>query len=73
MAFAKRISSWGIASLMLLLGGYTVGEYNLYLYDHGRKRLFFHFAAANQFCVVVQLAAVVCGAMAMNATANGGC
>jgi len=70
MAFAKGISKWGIASLVLLLGGFAVGEYNLYLYDHGRERLFFYFSAANQFCVIVQLAAVACGVVAMRRQSN---
>jgi carbon starvation protein CstA len=60
-----HLSKWGIASLALLLGGYAVDKYNLYLYDQGRERLFFYFATANQFCVIVELGAVVCGALAM--------
>jgi hypothetical protein len=64
MAAAKRISVWGMASLVLLLGGRGFGEYNLYLYDHtGRPGI--SFAVANQICVVVLLVAVVCGVIAI--------
>ena len=31
---------WGVASLVLLVVGWTFVEYNLYLYDHDRKMLF---------------------------------
>jgi hypothetical protein len=61
---ANRISNWGIASLVLLLGGIAFGEYNLYLYDHGGKPLL-SFAKADQLCVVVHLASFFCGVMAM--------
>jgi hypothetical protein len=64
MAAAKVISAWGIASLMLLLGGRGFGEYNLYLYDHTGTPLI-SFAVANQICVAVLLEAVVCGVIAM--------
>ncbi|HKY19761.1 MAG TPA: hypothetical protein VJM31_00965 [Vicinamibacterales bacterium] len=63
MTAAKRISAWGIASLALLLGEVGFGEYNLYLYY--RTRPWISFDVANQICVVVQLAAVVCGIIAM--------
>ncbi|HKY19759.1 MAG TPA: carbon starvation CstA 5TM domain-containing protein [Vicinamibacterales bacterium] len=64
MAAAKRISVWGIANIVLLLGGRGFGEYNLYLHDHtGRPWILF--AVANQICAVVLLAAVVCGVIAM--------
>jgi hypothetical protein len=60
----KRISAWGVASIVLLVVGRGFGEYNLYLYDQtGRPSV--PFAFANQICVVVLLAAVVCGVMAM--------
>jgi carbon starvation protein CstA len=52
------------------LAGPAVGEYNLYLYDHGRQTLFFYFAAANQFCVIVQLVAVACGVVAIRRQSN---
>jgi carbon starvation protein CstA len=64
MSAAKGISAWGIASLVLLLGEVGFGEYNLYLYDH-TGRPWISFAVANQMCVVVQLAAVVSGVIAM--------
>ena len=70
MAFLNRISKWGIASLVLFLAECAVGEYNLYLYAQGRKTLFVDFAAANQFCVVVELAAVFCGVVAMRRQSN---
>jgi hypothetical protein len=61
---AKGISSWGIASLGLLVGWLGFGEYNLYLYDHtGRPWIWF--SVYYQICVVVLLAAAVCGVMAM--------
>jgi hypothetical protein len=60
----KGISTWGIASLVLLLGSVGFGEYNLYLYDHtGRPWIWF--TVYYQVCVVVLLAAVVCGVIAM--------
>jgi carbon starvation protein CstA len=64
MAVAKGIPAWGIASLVLLLGEIGFGEYNLYLYDH-TGRPWIPFAVANQICVIVQLAAVACGVVAM--------
>jgi carbon starvation protein CstA len=69
MTFANRLSNWGIASLVLLVGEFAVGEYNLYQYDHGRGTLF-SFASGNQICVAVQLAAVVCGVVAMRRQSN---
>lgn len=47
-----------------MVGESAVGEYNLYLYDHGRKPLFSS-ATGFQLCVVVQVVAVVCGVIAM--------
>jgi hypothetical protein len=61
---AKRISAWGIASVVLLLAGRGFGEYNLSVYDNTGKP-WVSFATANQVCVVVLLAAVVCGVVAM--------
>jgi hypothetical protein len=60
----KRISAWGIGSLALLLAGRGFGEYNLYVYDQTR-RPWVSFDVANQICVVVLLAAVACGVIAM--------
>jgi hypothetical protein len=64
MAPAKGISTWGIASLVLLLAGRGFGEYNLYVSDHTGKP-WISFPIANQICVVVLLTAVVCGVIAM--------
>lgn len=64
MAVMRGLSGWGIASLMLLLVGRGFGEYNLYLYDY-TGRPWITFALANQICVVVLLAAVICGIIAM--------
>lgn len=61
---AQWISRWGIASLVLLVGGRGFGEYNLYVYDE-TGRPWVSFAVANQICVVVLLAAVACGVVAM--------
>jgi carbon starvation protein CstA len=61
----KRISQWGIASLLLLLGGFAFGQYNLYLYDHGRTMLLPSWTAVHQVCAVVEFAAVVCGVIAI--------
>jgi hypothetical protein len=60
---AKGISAWGIVSLVLLLGEVAFGEYNLYRTDHHRTPLV-AWAVSNQVCVVIQLAAVVCGVIA---------
>lgn len=63
-AASKRLSAWGIASLVMLVGWLGFGEYNLYQYDHtGRPRLWF--TVYYQICVVVLLAAAVCGVIAM--------
>jgi hypothetical protein len=64
MAAAERISAWGVASLVLLLGGRGFGQFNLYLYDH-TGRPWISFAVANQMCIVVLLAAVLSGLIAM--------
>ena len=56
---------WGIASLVLLVVGWTFVEYNLYLYDHDRKMLFRYWAEVNQFALVIELAAVGCGIVAV--------
>jgi hypothetical protein len=61
----KRISKWGIASLLLLLGEFAFGEYNFYLYSHGRKMLLQSWTEVHQVCAVVAFAAVVCGVIAM--------
>jgi hypothetical protein len=64
MAAANRISLWGIASLVLMVGGIGFGEYNLYLYDHtGTPRI--PWTVYNKICVIVQLAAVIFGLIAV--------
>lgn len=55
-AAAKGISAWGIVGLVLLLRG----EYNLYMYDEPAD-CGCPFVVAKQICIVVLLAAVVCG------------
>lgn len=64
MAIAKRISAWGIASLVLLVGQFVFGEYNLYVYDHHRTPLLSN-ATDLQLCAVVLLASAVCGVIAI--------
>jgi hypothetical protein len=63
-SFGTRISKWGVASVALLVGEIAVGEYNLYQHDHGQRPLL-AFWQADRLCVLVQLAAVVCGVIAM--------
>jgi hypothetical protein len=63
MACTKRIPTWGIASLVLLVGDYLVWGYSFHLEDLG-KPLFSRVTGYEQ-CVVVQLAATVCGIIAM--------
>lgn len=65
IAFAKRLSLWGMTSLLLLLGGCILGEYDYLLREHGRKPLFSTSATALQTCVVLQLTAAICGFIAM--------
>jgi hypothetical protein len=64
MAFTKEVSKWGVASLVLLVGGFAFGDYNLYLYDHGGKMLLSSWTAVHQVCFVVEFAALVCGIVA---------
>ena len=64
MALAKQISRSGIASFVLLVGGFVFPQYNLYLYDHGRKMLLPSWTAVHQVCAVVGFVAVVCGVIA---------
>lgn len=65
MSFARRISKWGIASLLLFLVERAIAEYELHLDSQRAPVLFGDWSAANQFCGVVQLAAVVCGVVAV--------
>jgi len=57
MAFAKYISIWGIASLALLVGGCYLADYRQYPQFSG--------ATGFELCAVLQLAAAVCGVVAM--------
>ena len=61
----KRISKSGVASLLLLLGNFVFVEYNHYMFDHGRRMLLPSWTAVHQVCAVVELAAVVCGVIAV--------
>jgi hypothetical protein len=65
MAVANRISRWGIASLVLLVAGYAFVDYSGYLYEQHRKMLFRYWAEVNQFALVIELAAVGCGIVAV--------
>ena len=56
---------WGVASLVLLVVGWAFVEHNLYLYDHGRHMLFRYWAEVNQVGLLIELAAAVCGIVAM--------
>jgi hypothetical protein len=64
MTIAKQISIWGIVSLVLLVADRVVAECNLYLSDHHQKPLFSS-ATGFQLCFVLQLAAAVCGVVAI--------
>jgi hypothetical protein len=64
IAFVKRVSTWGIASLVLLVGELVLAEYDFYRVDHGRQPLSYS-GTTMQLCVVLSVAAVVCGAMAI--------
>ena len=64
IAFPKRISTWGVLSVLLLVGEYLLLEYNLSQGDRGQKPLFSR-VAGYEFCFVSQSAAAVCGLIAM--------
>jgi hypothetical protein len=64
VALARGFSKWGMTSMILLLGDSLTSLYNSYLYEHGRKMLF-SFVTDSEICVIAQLAALVCGAIAM--------
>ncbi len=61
MAPSRR---WGIAALVLAVGQQAFDEWNLHLYDQSRPQIV-SFASGAEICVVVQLAAVICGIVAM--------
>ena len=58
-----RANKWGVASLLLLVGDYLLWWYSFRREDAGHA-LFSRVTGLEQ-CVVVQLAAVVCGIVAM--------
>lgn len=64
MAFTKRISIWGIASLIILVGEFFLQNYNDRLLINRQKPLW-PSATGFQLCVVFQLAAAVCGVVAI--------
>lgn len=57
------INKWGIASLILLVGDYLFWWYSFHLEDLGRP-LFSRLTGLEQ-CAVAQLAATVCGIIAI--------
>jgi hypothetical protein len=57
------INRWGVASLFLLVGDYLLWWYSFHREDAGHP-LFSRLTGLEQ-CAVVQLAAVVCGIIAM--------
>jgi hypothetical protein len=57
------INKWGVASLLLTVGDYLFWAYSFHREDLGRP-LFSRLTGLEQ-CVVVQLAAVVCGVIAI--------
>ena len=60
----RQSRRWGIAAVVFAVGQQAFDEWNLYLYDHGRPQVV-SFLRAAEICVVVQLAAVICGIVAM--------
>ena len=64
IAFSRGISIWGLASLLLFLGSFVLFQYSFQLHDTGRPPLF-STIANYQLCVVAQVAAAVCGFVAM--------
>ena len=69
-AFARRISWWGVASVVLVLGSFTLFHYNFYLHDTGHPALL-STIANYELCVVMQVAAAVCGFIAMRRGSYG--
>jgi hypothetical protein len=61
---SRSISIWGLASLLLFLGSFVIFQYSFHLHDTGRPPLF-STLANYELCVVVQVAAAVCGFVAM--------
>jgi hypothetical protein len=63
-AFAKRTSAWGIASAALLVAAFVIDAYNGYL-SHHREPPLFATLTGLRLCAAVQLAAAVCGVIAI--------
>jgi len=61
---AIRLSWWGIASLLLFFASFAFFQYSFHLRDTGRTPLF-STLANYELCVVMQLAAALCGFIAM--------
>jgi len=55
---------WGIASLVMLIGQYTFGEYNFRLEDAGAQRLVSR-TVHYELCTVIQAGAVIAGIVAI--------
>jgi hypothetical protein len=68
-ALAQKISLWGLASLVLFVGEIGVGSYDLYRRNHYGAPLF-SYAAGLEICAAVQLAAAVCGVVAVKRGAS---
>lgn len=62
--FARGVPFWGIGSLLLLVGYYVLWEYNFRLEDLGQQTLFSR-VTGYKLCFSSQLAAAVCGIIAM--------
>ena len=62
-AFVKRISWWGIASVLLLIGNVVIFQYNFHLVRSGQQSLF-STLANYELCVIMQVSAAVCGIVA---------
>ena len=60
----KYLSNWGVASVLLLLGGFAFAQYNFYLDDGGGKMLVPSLGAVYEVCAVAGFAATVCGVIA---------
>jgi hypothetical protein len=63
-ALPRRISLWGLASLILFVGEIVVGSYDLYRRNHYGSPLF-SYVTGLEICAAVQLAAAVCGIIAI--------
>jgi hypothetical protein len=59
------MSKWGVASLALFVVERAMAEYELHPDGQSAPIPFRDWAAANQFCSIVQFVVVVCGAVAI--------